>query len=238
MTVKRNNGTGYSKVSEVSDSDGALFADSTVKVLRSGGTWEEIWPAITTLESFEDGAWPDDWVGSTTQFSLTSTNPIEGVYSAESTATNARVGNPNIGTSTGKVYEALLSPATLNNRLDVFINAQDATAPLTDSYWARLDVPGGRAVTWQRVGGSSTLIATTTFDGITFTAGETYTLRYEIPDDPTTDPITISVIDGTGTTLDSALGTADHLWGSGVLGFGHNGPDAGDRYDSFTEGRF
>lgn len=192
-------------------------------------------PAETVLEDFEDGTWPNGWQGSTAQFSITSAAPLEGTYSIESTAVNARCGHPNIPTSSGATYEYRSSVATLNNMTDLFINAQDTANVLTDSYWFRMDVPNGRIVTWQRVGGVSTLIATSSGGGISYTAGETYTCRYEIPADPTVDPIVISIRDSTDTQLASASGTANHHWASGVLGFGHQGPDPNDKFDYFTE---
>lgn len=191
-------------------------------------------PAETVLADFESGTWPGNWTGATIQFSHTTTAPIEGTTSVEATATNARVANANISTANSNTYRFRGQLATLSNNLDFFVHSQSTTEPLNDSYWLRLDPVNGRVVAWQRVGGVSTMIANSGNASVSYTAGATYTAVIDLPADPTVNNITISVEDSTGTTLASAAGTATHLYTSGVIGFGHVGPDAGDKFDYFT----
>jgi len=57
MTVNKYDGTAFSEVPQVGQSEGSTFSDSEVKVRRSDGTWDTIWPSTVTqiYRDFDDG---------------------------------------------------------------------------------------------------------------------------------------------------------------------------------------
>jgi len=180
------------------------------------------------FEDFEDGTLTD-FDGDTSAFAVSSSDPLEGSYSLETTgvagANIVKSGSP---TSRGELIKVQAEPASSSSRIHIAFLAQD-----TNNFYSVLFGPGDDSFNiYKQEGGSFAPYGQTT--GVSTTAGTEYrieilpatngTIEAELTRE--SDDTTIATVSGTDSTFDS-----------GSIGVRSASSTSGDKIDLFrTEG--
>lgn len=180
----------------------------------------------TTLEDFEDGAWPDTWTGSTADFSLTA-SAIAGNYSLRCDAQYGDVADAGENTPRGHSYSmrTVVSSGT-DVPVALLTNCQ-RTNPSYAAYEARILIDTGEVRVNKWAGNSLT-------SGLaTAAVGLSYGTEYQVVLDVDDSRLRARVLDAAGTELAATAWVSESEYTGGYPGV-YAGRDApGSRFDQF-----
>lgn len=208
--------------------DPPLDADHAIRVGAPDGTVYGIdTSTATTLESFEDGAWPDDWTNETGAYSLT-TDALVGDYSlqVDSDNTYPQVSNPNLSTPRDQTYSVRTMLSGSDAEAWLLTNVQDPSAAQQNNYAAQLDHANNKLAVLRRENDSTYGLDSTS---VSLSAGTEYILAL----DAGSDSVRARVFDASGSELGATSYVSDTTHTGGYIGVYTDGAAGGTTYDEF-----
>lgn len=179
------------------------------------------------IDGFEDGAWPGEWTGETSYYSLT-TDALAGTYSLVLDGADKEVAIPTVTTTRDRTY-SMRTVTSGDGWAFLIAHGQAAASPLSNCYTARISPTDNLLEVVVRDGNVD---ATKQAATVTLSAGTEYQLALDIA----TDGVQARVFDATGTQLGATGWLADTRYDTGYLGlYCADATGTGSRFDAFTE---